>query len=235
MGVPAATDFPCTAAGLGARKFETPRPCSMPRVIITVADRTPQPYRFQLDRMQVSLGRGGENDIVIQDGSVSASHAVMERIEGGYQLRDLGSTNGIKLDGLRQEVIPLHHGSTVYIGDVAFGFTLSEDERKVLAWELAPQESPIVREDPSLADAAISHYEHGPRRVSAAPSSRPSGIAGFFMAVLFLLLATVAFGLGLTVRHQRETGRSLLEDLWNRKSATVPAAAPAEVESPTAE
>ena len=63
----------------------------MPRVTITVPDRNPQPYRFQLDRQAVNMGRGSDNDIVIEDGSVSVRHAVMERIEGGYQLRDLGT------------------------------------------------------------------------------------------------------------------------------------------------
>ena len=64
----------------------------MPRVTITVPERNSQPYRFNLERKSVSLGRGSENDIVIDCSSVSVNHAVMERVEGGYQLRDLGST-----------------------------------------------------------------------------------------------------------------------------------------------
>src|SRR5690606_14600509 len=110
----------------------SPRFHPMPRVTITVPDRNPQPYRFQLDRQAVNMGRGSDNDIVIEDGSVSVRHAVMERIEGGYQLRDLGSTNGIKLDGRASQIIPLRHGLSVKIGDVAFDFTLSDDEREAL-------------------------------------------------------------------------------------------------------
>jgi pSer/pThr/pTyr-binding forkhead associated (FHA) protein len=56
----------------------------MPRVTITVPDRTPQPYRFQLDRRVVSLGRGSDNDIAIDCGSVSVRHAEMVRVDGGY-------------------------------------------------------------------------------------------------------------------------------------------------------
>ena len=136
----------------------------MPRVTITVADRTPQPYRFQLDRMKVNLGRGSENDIVVDCGSVSVRHAVMERIEGGYQLRDLGSTNGIKLEGIQREIIPLRHGLSVKIGDVAFDFTLTEEEREALAREKPPEESPIVREEPAAAAGGGTC-----RRVSATP------------------------------------------------------------------
>ncbi len=207
----------------------------MPRVTITVADRTPQPYRFQLDRMKVNLGRGSENDIVIDDGSVSVRHAVMERIDGGYQLRDLGSTNGIKLEGIQKEIIPLRHGLSVKIGDVAFDFTLTEEEREALAREKPPVESPIIKEEASAAAAG-----GGPRRAAAAPgagpqrvivqSSQPSAAASFFMTLLFLLLAAGAFFVGMTVRHEKETGRSLLEDMKAGQAKAAPAtpAEPAE-------
>jgi hypothetical protein len=209
----------------------------MPRVTITVADRTPQPYRFLLDRMKVNMGRGSENDIVIDDGSVSVRHAVMERIDGGYQLRDLGSTNGIKLEGLQREIIPLRHGLSVKIGDVAFDFTLTEEEREALAREKPPVESPIVREEPAATAAA------GLRRAAAGPgapqrvivqSSQPSAAASFFMTLLFLVLAAGAFFVGLTVRHEKETGRSLLEAMKAGQARTAPAvpAEPATEEKP---
>ncbi|MEK7949851.1 FHA domain-containing protein [Luteolibacter soli] len=217
----------------------------MPRVTITVLDRTPQPYRFQLDRMKVNMGRGSENDIVIDDGSVSVRHAVMERLDGGYQLRDLGSTNGIKLDGVQKETIPLRHGLSVKIGDVSFDFTLTEEEREALAREKPPVESPIIREE-ALSGAAAGGGG-GPRRAANGPgagpqrviikSSQPSAAASFFMTLLFLLLAAGAFFVGLTVRHQKETGRSLLEDMKTGKAkaaATAPAD-PSATPAPSAE
>jgi pSer/pThr/pTyr-binding forkhead associated (FHA) protein len=201
----------------------------MPRVTITVADRTPQPYRFQLDRLKVNMGRGSENDIVIDDGSVSVRHAVMERLDGGYQLRDLGSTNGIKLEGLQREIIPLRHGLSVKIGDVSFDFTLTEEEREALAREKPPVESPIVREEPAAAAAVAAA---GPRRPAGPPrvivqSSQPSAAASFFMTLLFLVLAAGAFFVGLTVRHQKETGHSLIESMkagQDKVAPTVPTA-----------
>ncbi|MEM9236750.1 MAG: FHA domain-containing protein, partial [Verrucomicrobiota bacterium] len=93
----------------------------MPRVTITVPDKKSQPYRFALDRKSVSLGRGSENDIVIDCGSVSVRHAVMERVKGGYRLRDLGSTNGTKIDGKARDAVELYDGAPVKLGDVAFG------------------------------------------------------------------------------------------------------------------
>lgn len=203
----------------------------MPRVTITIADRNPQPYRFQLDRMKVNMGRGSDNDIVIDDGSASVRHAVMERIDGGYQLRDLGSTNGIKLDGEKSEIIPLRHGLSVKIGDVAFDFTLTEEEREALAREKPQQESPIVKED--FTKAALPKPAGGPARPAPAPvarpviyESQPSASASFFMTLFFLVLAAGAFWLGLSMRYSNRTkGASLMHDLQG-SAAGVPIPAP---------
>jgi pSer/pThr/pTyr-binding forkhead associated (FHA) protein len=202
----------------------------MPRVIITIADRTPQPYRFQLDRMKVNMGRGSDNDIIIDDGSASVRHAVMERIDGGYQLRDLGSTNGIKLDGEKHEIIPLRHGLTVKIGDVAFDFTLTEEEREALARERPAQESPIIREE---SVKSLPKLAGGPARPAPAPVARqvvyetqPSASASFFMTLFFLVLAAGAFWLGLSMRYSaRNKGGSLMHDL-QKSAAGLPVTAP---------
>jgi predicted component of type VI protein secretion system len=185
----------------------------MPRVTLTVPDRNPQPYRFQLDRMKVHIGRGSDNDIVVDCGSVSVRHAVMERIEGGYQLRDLGSTNGIKLEGKVRDVIPLRHGLSVKIGDVAFDFTLTDEEREALAREKPPEESPIVREEELDAPAPRKAAPRPAPQRQLASAQQPSAAASFFMTLLFLVLAAAAFFVGLSVRHQKETGNSLIQSM----------------------
>ena len=48
-----------------------------------------------------SMGRGNEADIVIQDASVSSLHAALEPCSTGFRLRDLGSTNGCKVNGAK--------------------------------------------------------------------------------------------------------------------------------------
>lgn len=44
------------------------------------------------------IGRGAPAGIVIPDSSVSIRHATIERVAGGWQLTDLGSTNGTLVD-----------------------------------------------------------------------------------------------------------------------------------------
>ncbi len=198
----------------------------MPRVTITVPEKNAQPYRFHLDRDVVSLGRGSENDIAIESGSVSVHHAEMRRIQGGYELRDVGSTNGIKLDGERHEVIPLRSGATVKIGDVSFDFLLTDEEREALARERPSEPSPILRE-PELAS-----LKPLPQRTPNAPAPAPaSGSTGYGAMLLFVILAAAAFFAGLAVRYQKETRGNLIEAIKAHRAVVKPVqAAPSRIQ-----
>lgn len=193
----------------------------MPRVTITVPEKNAQPYRFQLDREVVSLGRGSENDIAIESGSVSVLHAEMRRIEGGYELRDVGSTNGIKLDGQRHEVIPLRSGATVKIGDVSFDFVLSDEEREALAREKPSEPSPITRE-PELPP-----MKQLPQRAATYAPAPSSGGTGVGAMLLFVILAAAAFFAGLAVRFQKETNGNLIEAVKAHRAVKPVPATPA--------
>ena len=185
----------------------------MPRVIITVPDQTAQPYRFKLDRKVVSLGRGSDNDIVIDSGSVSGKHAEMHRIEGGYELADLGSTNGIKNNGNRQQKVSLRSGMSVKLGDVAFDFLLTEEELAVLEQEAPASPAPLPPIEPKEEKRKSEKPERAPRRESAAQQS--SG-GGFGMFLLFLVLAVACFVVGLAIRHEKDTGESLIKAVVNK-------------------
>lgn len=100
----------------------------MPRINISQPHRGDQPYRFDMKRMRVMIGRSSANDIAIEHRSVSKNHCFIDRMKGGFVLRDNGSTNGIKLGGQREEVITLTNGIEVEIGDVPVQFTLTDEE-----------------------------------------------------------------------------------------------------------
>jgi pSer/pThr/pTyr-binding forkhead associated (FHA) protein len=215
----------------------------MPRVTITVPEKNAQPYRFQLDREVVSLGRGGENDIVIDSGSVSGNHAEMRRIKGGYELHDTGSTNGIKLDGVRYDVIPLLSGTTVHIGDVAFDFLLTDEELAILDGEKPSEKSPERQASPLQAAEMLPPLKPLPP-VDNVPAMKPlpprniytpahsSSGGGLGTLLMLLILAAAAFFAGLAVRYQKETGGSLLEAVRARHFTTK--AAPATPVEPAA-
>jgi len=68
---------------------------------------------------QVKLGRSLESDIRLEDEGVSRFHASMDRnTEGKVLLRDLGSTNGTYVNGVRVNDFELHDGDRIQVGSV---------------------------------------------------------------------------------------------------------------------
>lgn len=192
----------------------------MPRITITAAGFAPQPYRFPLDTDKVTIGRGPENDIIIDSGSVSSKHAEMMRVPGGFELRDSGSTNGIKLGEERKMMIPLPDGTEAFIGDVSFHISFSPEETTALAAEVSAR--PVLPSvTPNRVDLPQNSTPPRPAPVAAYPAS--SGGFGLGTIIVFLILAAAAFFAGLAVRHQKETGGSLIDALQGKPAAAAPA------------
>jgi pSer/pThr/pTyr-binding forkhead associated (FHA) protein len=57
--------------------------------------------RFDIRTPLVHVGRGAHNDVVVDDDSVSDTHAKLQRREDAWYLIDLGSTNGTYVGGSR--------------------------------------------------------------------------------------------------------------------------------------
>ena len=71
----------------------------------------------KLDGTEVSMGRSTEAGFQIEDDGVSRKHAkIMSAANGGFQLVDLGSTNGTFLNGLKVNVATLQDGDKIQIG-----------------------------------------------------------------------------------------------------------------------
>ena len=90
--------------------------------VIEAADGSMVGRRFAFGQ-SISIGRGLDNDIVIQDGYVSHSHAVIELLNNLYVIQDLGSVNRTYVNG--QEISGrqyLQTGDMISIGTVTFQF-----------------------------------------------------------------------------------------------------------------
>lgn len=72
----------------------------------------------------VSLGRGPDNDIVIDDATLSRLHLLFTRERGGWTVRDAGSTNGTTVEGARlgPDAVALQTGVHVVAGSVRLTF-----------------------------------------------------------------------------------------------------------------
>jgi len=62
------------------------------------------------------IGRSRECDLVLDDANVSRKHAEVRQEGGSWVIHDLGSTNGIKLNGRRSEGGALKPGDEITLG-----------------------------------------------------------------------------------------------------------------------
>jgi adenylate cyclase len=65
----------------------------------------------------LTLGRSSDNDIVLRDFSVSRHHAEVDEIDGIFKIRDLNSTNGVKVNDTFVTVANISPGDLVTIGN----------------------------------------------------------------------------------------------------------------------
>lgn len=102
-------------AGVDAAEDPTPSEIRTATLVIEVNG-----IRHPLTAPGLTIGRGTDADLRINDPGVSRSHARIEVAESGGQQRitieDLGSTNGITVDGQRVRHATLSAGSRIEIG-----------------------------------------------------------------------------------------------------------------------
>lgn len=87
-------------------------------------------HQFEVKSGKLSIGRTPNNDVAIDDTSVSSNHAVIERVPNpdspkivDYYIHDLNSTNGTKVNGIKiSKAQKLHHNDAVQIAWSAFKF-----------------------------------------------------------------------------------------------------------------
>ncbi|MBM7115819.1 FHA domain-containing protein [Archangium primigenium] len=90
----------------------------------------------------ITVGRTGNNDVVLDDATVSRFHAWFQREpDGGYVVTDAGSKNGSFVAGVRlvpRRATALADGTRLRFGQVEVTFYLSSGFTKVLARRPGP-------------------------------------------------------------------------------------------------
>jgi pSer/pThr/pTyr-binding forkhead associated (FHA) protein len=75
------------------------------------------------------IGRNGPLEVVLDDNSVSRNHAEIRCTDRGWRLRDLGSTNGTRLNGVRLSAgqWPIRARDLIQFGEVAIVVEMLSD------------------------------------------------------------------------------------------------------------
>ena len=82
----------------------------------------PTGQRVPLGEQPISIGRLPECNVVLNDPNVSRRHAEVRAQGDGFVLVDLGSTNGVKVNGVRVTQHQLADGDQVSIGNTRMEF-----------------------------------------------------------------------------------------------------------------
>ena len=99
-----------------------PPPPVATRAVVGLDDR-----RYVLDGPQATLGRSKAAECVLADPNISRRHAELRRSQtGDWTIADLGSTNGVKVNGRRVTSTRLSPGDRVTLGTTTFVFDIEQ-------------------------------------------------------------------------------------------------------------
>lgn len=109
-----------TASDAGFSEFK-------PYAYLVLQDETKK--RYSITRTTWRIGRGKDNEMTLNDSSVSRRHAEIHREKGDiFTLYDLDSLNGVYVNNNKVSKVILHEGDIIEIGDINFRFTLLSSE-----------------------------------------------------------------------------------------------------------
>jgi pSer/pThr/pTyr-binding forkhead associated (FHA) protein len=131
------------------------------------------------------LGRDASADLSFAHADISRQHAELTVLPDGAEIRDLGSKNGVVVDGLRLEQAVLAHGSRLAFG--AFELLLEHHGERVD--RLLANSGELTVRRPSVQDATRTNL--GP------PVPVPRSVLLPVVAVVVfaaLLIALLVFG-----------------------------------------
>src|SRR5215470_16239055 len=86
-------------------------------MLILVLNEEGSEQTLKLAQDLITIGRSRENIIVVKNKKASRAHAKIERIGSTYQITDLGSGNGTKVNGSKIDFHTLAAGDEIKIGD----------------------------------------------------------------------------------------------------------------------
>jgi len=100
-----------------------PQPATVAtRAVVGLDDR-----RYVLEGPRATIGRSKEADCVLRDPNVSRHHAELRQGSSGeWTIADLGSTNGVKVNGRRVSSTRLNPGDQVTLGTTTFLFDVEQ-------------------------------------------------------------------------------------------------------------
>lgn len=118
---PTMPDLDAAAAGIrgdGTQTLVFRRPApQVARANLRVCTRDGHERLIEMDGSPLTVGRSGDNVLILADARVSRHHGRLQARRGTLVYTDLGSTNGSRVNGIRVDEIVLGEGDRLQVGD----------------------------------------------------------------------------------------------------------------------
>ena len=166
---------------------------------LVVMDGPQKGRRYAISEESTRIGRVAGNQIVLDNVSVSSSHAEIAKSPDGYRLRDLDSTNGTRVNGHRVTDTLLFRDDEILFGDLPVTFS---GDNAPLRQELPPLPAPPakapVAEIPATVSRAalvVASSASGKHAIASMPRDfrKRRDARLLWVGVILLLLICVAF------------------------------------------
>ena len=143
---------------------------------------------YELVEQLITVGRAPDNAIHIDDHSVSGRHAELRAAQKTYLLRDLGSTNGTRINGAATtEATTLHPGDRIRFGAVDARF---EGDVPMSATQPLPAAAKVDAKVATTSIRPADFANASPFRTRS--KQRDPGRTALFIAAAIALLALLA-------------------------------------------
>ncbi|MFL5328058.1 MAG: FHA domain-containing protein [Gemmataceae bacterium] len=110
---------------------------------------------LSLDKPVMLLGRHGECDVQLHSGKISRRHCIVAYVDDRVVVRDLGSTNGVRINGKRVVEGNLADGDELAIGNFCYRVQLGRGEQRAEDAALESSDVPVaLTEDGAEAPVA---------------------------------------------------------------------------------
>ena len=96
------------------------------RVSLVIVTGPASGSEYDLEHSKVVVGRGPGVDLTFRDEAMSREHLAFELSENGFRVRDLASTNGVRVNGADVLAADLVHGDTVELGQHRFQYLVEQ-------------------------------------------------------------------------------------------------------------